>query len=66
MRFHTKSETTLAAIVAAAVLHNMAIEEKEDVPAVEMEADYDDPVPIEDLPDERNAVRAAVVESIFR
>ncbi|PSN32106.1 hypothetical protein C0J52_23385 [Blattella germanica] len=42
--FRTKTETTLAAIVAAAVLHNMAIEEKEDVPAVEMEADYDDPV----------------------
>ena len=63
----TKRETTLAAIVAAAVLHNLAIEEKEDMPGIEVEAAYDDPVPTQDLVDNQgNAVRAAIVESIFR
>ena len=63
----TKRETTLAAIVAAAVLHNLAIEENEDMPGIEMEAAYNDPVPTQGLVDNQgNAVRAAIVESIFR
>ena len=65
--FRTKQQTTLAAVVAAAVLHNLAIEEKEDIPAMEIDAEFDDPVPTEDLPDNQgNAVRAAIVQSVFR
>lgn len=66
MGFRTKKETTLASIVACAVLHNMAIKEMENVPPQEAETDYDDPVPTENLPDNQgNAIRAALVHTAF-
>lgn len=67
----TNTRTTLAAVVATAVLHNIAIEERDvlDFPEIENHHEInnnDNVAAVRGNQNQGNAVRAALIETVFR
>ncbi|XP_050505022.1 putative nuclease HARBI1 [Diabrotica virgifera virgifera] len=61
-----KEQTTLAVIVATAVLHNMAIGIGDEVPNEEIPIALEQPeLQLQELPNTHNAVRTALINTVF-